>query len=103
MHVTMVKKPDCRKCDEATEYLQSRGLWPRVSEVVWADESNPDSAGMRLAATFGIDRVPFFVVRDESGETAYTSVLQLVRDRLGQQVTPADALEGIDPDDIGGI
>jgi hypothetical protein len=67
MHVTMVKKPGCRKCDEATAYLESRGLWPRVNEVVWADESDPDSPGMRVAERFRVDHVPFFVVRDEAG------------------------------------
>lgn len=104
MHITMVKKKlqdgsDCRKCAEATERLRSRGLWDRVDEVVWAREGDPTSPGMLLAARLGVDRAPFFVVRDEGGETVYTSVLRLIQDRFGAETSPRD----IDPDDIGGI
>jgi hypothetical protein len=108
MHLTMVKKiladgSDCRKCAEASAYLQSRGLWDRVDEVVLAHEGDADSPGMRLGRRLGADSAPFFVIRDERGETVYTSVLQLVRDRLGEAVTAAAELAAIDPDDIGGI
>jgi hypothetical protein len=41
-------------------------------------------------------------VRDDAGETVYTSVLQLVQ-RLGQSVTTADRARDVDPDDVGGI
>jgi hypothetical protein len=108
MHITMVKKTladgsDCRKCAEATDHLQSRGLWDRIDEVVWAHENDPASPGMVLGARLGIDRAPFFVVRDESGaERVYTSVLQLVRE-LGQTVTVQQQAQAIDVDDVGGI
>jgi hypothetical protein len=109
MHITMVKKAlrggsDCRKCEEASEYLKSRGLWDRVDEVIWAIEDDPDSPGMALGRAHGIDRAPFFVVRDEGREpTVYTSVLQLVRERLHRQVTATEEVQAIDIDDIGGI
>jgi len=108
MHITMVKKKlkdgsDCRKCAEITEHLQSRGLWERIDEVVWAHEDDPDSPGMLLGKRLGVERAPFFVVRDETGETTYTSVLQLIRERLGQTVTTLDQARDVDPDDIGGI
>jgi hypothetical protein len=108
MHITMVKKTladgsDCRKCSDATEYLQARGLWNRIDEIAWAYESDPSSAGMVIGARLGIDRAPFFVVRDESGEAVYTSVLQLVRERLGRVVTPQQQASAIDADDVGGI
>ena len=108
MHITMVKKKlrdgsDCRKCAEVTEHLQSRGLWDRVDEVIWAYEDDPNSPGMLLGKRLGVERAPFFVVRDEKGEKTYTSVLQLVRERLGQTVTSLDQARDVDPDDIGGI
>lgn len=108
MHITMVKKKlkdgsDCRKCAEITEHLKTRGLWERVDEVVWAHEDDPNSPGMVLGARLGVARAPFFVVRDEGGETVYTSVLQLIRARLGQDVTSVDQARDVDPDDIGGI
>jgi hypothetical protein len=108
MHITMVKKKlrdgsDCRKCAEVMEHLQSRGLWDRVDEIVWAYEDDPNSPGMLLGKRLGVERAPFFVVRDENGEQTYTSVLQLVRERLGQTVTTLDQARDVDPDDIGGI
>jgi hypothetical protein len=108
MHITMVKKRmaeggECRKCGEATAHLRSRGLWERVDEVLWAVEDDPSSPGMVLSQRLNVDRAPFFVVRDERGETVYLSVLQLVRDRLAHPVSVADQARAIDVDDIGGI
>ena len=107
MRITMVKKiladgSDCRKCEEATAHLQSRGLWSRIDEVIWADEKDPASPGMVLGAHHGVTTAPFFIVRDDEGrETVYGSVLQLVRERLGQAVTTAQHAASIDVDDIG--
>jgi hypothetical protein len=108
VHITMVKKAltggsECRKCEEASEYLRSRGLWGRVNEVIWAVEDDPDSPGMELGRRHGVDRVPFFVIRDDQGETVCTSVLQLVRERLGTNVAVTEEIQAIDVDDIGGI
>lgn len=108
MHITMVKKrladgTECRKCQEATAHLQSRGLWDRVNEIVWALEDDASSPGMVLGARLGVERAPFFVVRDARGEAVYVSVLQLVRERFDATVTAAQQAQAIDPDDIGGI
>jgi hypothetical protein len=108
MHVTMVKKKlkdgsDCRKCADATEHLRSRGLLDKIDEVVWALEDDPSSPGMVLGARLGVDRAPFFVVRDDQGEHVYTSVLQLVRERFGQDVSTSEQAGAVDPDDVGGI
>lgn len=109
MRITMVKKAladgsDCRKCEEATNHLQSRGLWDRIDEVVLAREGDAASPGMVISARLGVDRAPFFVVTDEAGtETVYTSVLQLVRERMGQPITAQQQAQVIDVDDIGGI
>jgi hypothetical protein len=108
MHVTMVKKKlkdgsDCRKCAEATEHLRARGLWDRIDEVVWAHEDDPESPGMVLGARLGVERAPFFVVRDESGEAVYTSVLQLIQKRFNQDVTTTERAREVDPDEVGGI
>jgi hypothetical protein len=108
MQVTMVKKrlqdgSDCRKCAEVTEYLRSRGLWERIDTVVWAQEGDPESPGTRLGMRLGVERAPFFVVRDDAGEHVYTSVLQLVRERFAQPVTTLEQARDVDPDDVGGI
>jgi len=107
MRIIMVKKRladggDCRKCGEATAHLQTRGLWDRIDEIVWAQEGDPSSPGMVLGERLGVERAPFFVVQEDDGkETVYTSVLQLVH-RLGETVTAADT-GTVDPDDVGGI
>ena len=108
MHITMVKKrladgTECRKCQDATTHLQSRGVWNRIDEIVWALEDDPASPGMVLGQRLGVDRAPFFVVRDERGEAVYVSVLQLVRERFDAAVTAAQQAQAIDADDIGGI
>ena len=109
MHITMVKKrladgSECRKCQEASQHLHSRGLWERIDEVIWADEGDAGSPGMQLGSKLGVERAPFFVVREPGGaEAVYVSVLQLVKERLGQTVTVHEQVQAIDPDDIGGI
>jgi len=104
----MVKKKmadgtDCRKCAEVTEFLRTRGLWDRIDEVVWAREGDPESPGIVLGKRLGVERAPFFLVRDESGEKVYTSVLALIQERFGQNVTSSERARDVDPDDVGGI
>jgi len=108
MTIVMVKKrladgSECKKCLEATECLKSRGLWDRVDDVVWAREDDPSSPGMVLGAFHGVASAPFFIVSDDGREAVYASVLQLVRERLGQTVSVADQAAAIDADDVGGI
>ena len=108
MPITMVKKKlvdgsDCRKCAEVTAYLERRGFWNRIDEVVWAREDDPQSPGMQLGARHGVASAPFFIVRDDRGETVYTSALQLIQDRFGERVTTSERARDVDPDDVGGI
>lgn len=108
MHVTMVKKrlcdgTECRKCAEASATLKDRGLWDRIDDVIWAVEGEAASPGEELGRRLGVDRAPFFVVRDENGEHVYTSVLRLIRDRFGEAVSETAIAKAIDPDDVGGI
>lgn len=104
----MVKKrlqdgQECRKCGQATEQLKSRGLWDRIDEVIEAREGDPSSPGTQLGARLGIDTAPFFIVRDETGEQVYTSVMRLIQDRLGRAISDTERAAAIDPDDVGGI
>lgn len=104
----MVKKRlldghECRKCAQATEQLKARGLWKRIDAVVEAQEGDPNSPGNQLAARLGVDVAPFFIVRDDTGEHVYTSVMRMIQDRLGTAVSDQERARAIDPDDIGGI
>jgi phosphoadenosine phosphosulfate reductase len=99
MHITMVKKrlangETCRKCAQAEELLKARGLWPLIDDVVWADEADPSSAGMQLAARLGVSLAPFFVVQSGDSQVVYESVLKLVNEVLdgrSPSVDPAAA------------
>jgi hypothetical protein len=108
MHITMVKKKtrdgaECRKCAEATAHLQGRGLWDRIDEVVWAIEEDPTSPGMVLGDRHGVERAPFFIVRDGTQEQIYTSVVRLIQEQLKASVSTHEQARHIDPDDVGGI
>ena len=108
MHITMVKKKlkdgsECRKCNEAVDHLSKRGLLDRIDEIVWAVEGDPDSPGIALGERLGVERAPFFVVREGDSEKVYTSVLRLIQDHLGGKVTDKERARHVDPDEIGGI
>ena len=86
MRIVMVKKRladgrECRKCEQVTGMLQRRGYQDRIDEIIWADESDPASPGMQLAAKHGIAVAPFFLVTDDQGvERAYVSAITFMQD-----------------------
>ncbi len=85
MRIVMVKKHladgrECRKCEQVTEMLEKRGYWGRIHEVVWAEEADPNSAGMQLAAQHGIAVAPFFIVEDNGAERVYVSAIKFMQD-----------------------
>ena len=69
-HVTFVKKilangELCQKCYEVSERLDKDGTLGWINYIAIADESDPDSEGMQLAAAHNVTRAPFFVVELE--------------------------------------
>src|SRR3954470_1802548 len=101
MRVTMVKKrlldgEPCKKCNDAEAQLKARGLWDRIDEVVWALEGDPESAGVKLAARYGVELAPFFIVEPDSGEArVFTSTLQFIqfaKEALGIAPTPVSTV-----------
>jgi thioredoxin-dependent adenylylsulfate APS reductase len=92
MHVTMIKKEladgsPCKKCRDAEDVLRRRGLWEQIDEVVVAKESDPASHGMKLAAAHRVELAPFFIVKDGEREVVYTSVIELMRERLASPMS----------------
>jgi phosphoadenosine phosphosulfate reductase len=85
MHITMIKKrladgQPCKKCGQADEVLERRGLLDRIDEVVWAEERDADSPGMVLSRRFQVDVAPFFVVKQgEAAPAVHTSVVQFAK------------------------
>lgn len=75
--ITLVRKikadgTPCRKCVQVDEHLERDGAMRAIDRVVTADERDPHSEGMRLAALHGVDRAPFFIVEDPRGTQVYT-------------------------------
>jgi thioredoxin-dependent adenylylsulfate APS reductase len=92
MHVTMIKKEladgsPCKKCIQAEEVLKRRGLWEHIDEVLFAKEADPASPGMQLAELHQVELAPFFVVKDGDKEIVYTSVIELMRERLASPMS----------------
>src|SRR5690606_9955793 len=104
LRVTMVKKrlangEPCRKCAQAEDMLTRRELWDMVDEVVVADESDANSAGMLLAKEHQVEVAPFFLV-SEGGETrVFDSVIKLAKEvlapRKASSASSVDATTGV--------
>lgn len=96
MTITFVKKrllngDPCPKCVQAQELLDRRGLMPRIDRVVWAQEGDAASEGMRLAAQHGVSLAPFFLVDDSAGTRVFTSVGVFLREVLDPPVATSSA------------
>jgi hypothetical protein len=94
--ITFVKKiladgQPCGKCRDVEQRLTDGDYWPAIDRVVVADERDPNSAGMQLAAALGVERAPFFVVEDKGKTIVYTVFLKFVKEILGSSNDAADA------------
>lgn len=100
-HITMVKKiladgSACRKCAQVESRLVEAGLRDRIDEVVIADERDPGSAGMLLAAKHRISQAPFFIVRDAQGnETVHTVYFRFIKEVFNRNASEAEAAADI--------
>jgi hypothetical protein len=99
MHITFVKKiksdgEPCRKCAEVQQRLEDSQQLDRIDEVVIADERDPNSAGMLLAAKHRVDTAPFFIVRHEDGsEEIYTIYFKFAKEVLGKSSSEQDEVK----------
>ena len=88
MKITLVKKIKadglpCKKCQEVEQRLKDADLMERIDQVVIADEREPTSDGMKLAAKYQVDLAPFFIVENDEGKVAiYTIYFQFVKEVL---------------------
>ena len=101
MKITLVKKilrdgTPCKKCGEVLERMEKDDQLRLMDEILVADERDPGSDGMLLAAALGVDRAPFFVVTyDDGRQQVYTVYLQFVKEVLSQKVDEKDELKEI--------
>lgn len=73
MKITFVKKiledgSPCKKCSEVTAKMEEADEMKFIDEVMIADQRDPESAGLKLAAELNVERAPFFVVEEEGKE-----------------------------------
>ena len=99
MSVTFVKKvlvngEPCPKCRDVEERLTAGGFWGAIDRTVVADERDPASEGMQLAARLSVTRAPFFVVETGENTTVYTVYLKFLKEHL-QAARPVDAAEDV--------
>ncbi len=99
MTITFVKKiladgTPCPKCQDVEERLHKGGHWDAIDETLIADERDPQSPGMHLAARLGVTRAPFFVVREDTDsgveEKVYTVYFKFQKEVLQQQTKGSD-------------
>ena len=106
VHITFVKKilangEPCAKCADVQQRLESSGQIDSIHRVVIADERDPHSEGMRLAAAHGVEVAPFFILEDGDRTTVYTVYLRFAREVLGgksQRVEEAQEVLRANPD-----
>lgn len=96
MHITFVKKilsngEPCQKCLDVETRLKAAGQFDALDEVIVADERDPQSRGMLLAAEVNADRAPFFVVDNDEGERkVYTVYFKFAKEVLGKAQSKKD-------------
>ena len=101
MKITFVKKiladgSPCRKCADVQARLEETGQLARIDEILVADERDPESPGMRLAAELEVSRAPFFVVEEGGERRVWTVYFRFARDVLGAgEARPGDAARDI--------
>ena len=101
MKITLVKKiladgSPCKKCGDILKRLEDGDQMKHITEVLIADERDPESAGMVLAAKLKVDRAPFFVVEQDNKEpVVYTVYFKFVKEVLNQKTDEAEELKEI--------
>ncbi len=100
MTITFVKKirhdgTPCPKCLDVEARLDAGAHWHAIDRVVVADERDPDSEGIQLAARLGIDRAPFFIVENNEETIVYTVFFRFLKEVLQAPTTAAEDAEAL--------
>ncbi len=109
MTITLVKKvladgSPCAKCNDVLARLERDGVWHRIDRIVTADERDPESEGLRIAAEHGVERAPFFVVeRDGAATGIYTVYMRVLKDVLQADEAGDERERAIDLADAGAV
>ena len=76
----------CKKCNEVIAKMEAADQLRLIDNIVVADESNPDSEGMVLAAKHAVTKAPFFIVEQDDGSVViHTIYFKFVKEVLNAQ------------------
>jgi hypothetical protein len=86
--ITFVKKiladgSPCPKCSDVEKKLIEGQYMGSIDEVIIADERDPESVGMKLAAAHQVTRAPFFIVEQGGEVEVYTVYFKFLKQVLG--------------------
>jgi len=101
MKITMVKKilrdgSPCPKCGEVLARMEAENQMRFIDELLVADERDPASDGLLLAAELSVERAPFFVVTHDDGRReVHTVYLKFVKEVLQQKTSEQEELKEI--------
>ena len=100
MNITLVKKirPDgslCRKSAEVSEKLEKLNFSDRINNIVFADEREFSSPGLKLARKYGVEAAPFFVVERDHSTQIYTKYSLFFKEILGYQISETEEISEI--------
>ncbi|MBM2829359.1 MAG: hypothetical protein HW411_149 [Gammaproteobacteria bacterium] len=101
MTISMIKKikedgSPCRKCAEVEKRLEDAGLAVRIDKIIIADERDPESEGMRLAAQYKVDRAPFFIVEEKDKlPRIYTVYFRFLKEVLNAKTSEQEEITDI--------
>lgn len=80
----------CPKCADVEARLEKSGQIQHIDRVVIADERDPGSEGMIIAAHHGVTRAPFFLVQEDGDTRVYTVYFKFVKSELGAITSPQE-------------
>lgn len=82
----------CPKCSQVETALKEKGHWEAIDEVIWAEENDSESEGMKIADRHSIKLAPFFLVKDGNEERVYTSYFKFIKKELeSEKVKKSDS------------
>lgn len=86
----------CRKCAEVEKRLQDAGLTGKIDRTIIADERDPESEGIRIAAQYNVDRAPFFMVEEDGkAPRIYTVYMKFLKEVLDVEASEQDVIKDI--------
>ena len=85
----MVKKilqdgSPCNKCAQAESILRKRGYWDQIDRVIYTEDNEENSEGVKLARKHGVKTAPFFIIENNESPRVYTRLFEFINKELAR-------------------